>query len=276
MEPLNDALTDTLTPGSMFSGEKVRGAVTSVFSGMTAGGLNLLGVKMGLSGPTSALLSIYLFGNVFGYALDIVFAKRSFRIKDAVTGAVLDGPVPYSALGTRLRWLARSFVRKQFFRFCVTVLLDTLIGLSLIRAIIDYANANDVLTDWSLRDGAIGAGVAIFTFFLYNNILRFDWAYNDNEDKLMNMVALMWTAVVLIVYASTYKPRKDPLTEPGPTSAGLVPLAAAAAAAAAPKADVAADAAQEQHEQPPEEAARDDADAGGTAMGMPLTMAAMA
>ena len=215
------AMRTLLSPGATFTGEKVRGAAVSVASGTLAGGLHILAVKLGMSATLASALVLYLFGNLLGYASDILFAKRDFRVPASWVpasalaelkrhgtvspGGLFNGPLPYTMLGVRTRWLLLSFANKQFFRFLVTVLLDTLIGIALLRAAIDVADHYQVLPQWRMRDAVLAVLIAVFTFFLYTNILRFDWAYRDGDEPLMNIVVLMWATLVLMVFAVTYK-----------------------------------------------------------------------
>lgn len=200
-----------LTPSHAFSSEKIRGAITSVVSGGVSGFMNLLGVTtFGLSAPLSAFFFLYIFGSVFGYTVDILFAKAYFTIKDGNNSdKPFHGRVPYTDMRTRVLWLLRSFIDKHFFRFVITVILDTLIGIAILQALIDYMNHQHVLMDFAYRDMLLAGGVSIFTFFLYNNVLRFDWAYSDTESPLMNVLVLMWVGIVLLVFAVAYSLRTE-------------------------------------------------------------------
>lgn len=192
-----------LTPEATFTREKLRGILTSMMTGGAAGGLNLGLAALGLSPVTSAFVGLYLFGSLFGYVADVMLAKETFRIPQGYRGlpGPYHGPVPYTDVLVRTRWLLRSFVGKQFFRFFITVLIDSLVGIAMLNALIEYMDARDFLPDFRFRDTLAAGGISIFTFLLYNNILRFDWAYNDEEDHLMNIIILMTSTVVLIVFS---------------------------------------------------------------------------
>lgn len=206
VHPSRKDIPNFLTPSSAFSGEKLRGVISSVVSGGVSGMLNLVGATaMGLSAPLSAFFFLYLFGSIFGYSADIVFAKKNFTIKRGYKGEKpYSGPVPYSDFGTRILWLLSSFIDRYFFRFVITVIIDTLIGIAILHALIDYTNNEDFLTNFAYRDILLAGGVSIFTFFLYNNVLRFDWAYSDSDSPLMNVMVLMWVGLALLVYAMAY------------------------------------------------------------------------
>ena len=198
-------LARVLTPGNTFTGEKFRGAVTSILTGSLAGGLNLLGVSLGMNPIVSASLFLYLVGNVLGYTFDILFAKQMFILP----GESIEKMVPYTAFGPRLTWLMYSFFSKKFYRFIITVLIDTLIGLAVLKAALDFVNRRKWLMNWNQRDAFLAICVAIFTYLIYNNILRFDWAYRDTEEPFMILVVLMWISLVLMLSAVTYKPAND-------------------------------------------------------------------
>jgi hypothetical protein len=200
-------MNNILTPGSTFGGEKFRGLLTSAVSGVTANLLNFVGMKyMGLSVQISSIVFLQILGNILGYALDILFAKSQFRIRNYRGAGAYEGPIPYRELGTRIRWLARSFFSKQFYRFIVTVIIDTLVSLAILNWTIKAFDAKHFLSEWKYRNFVLAGLTAVATFFLYVNILRFDWAYSDSDVPMFNVIVLMWVTMVLMIYAVTYKP----------------------------------------------------------------------
>lgn len=190
-----------------FSEEKIRGALTSVASGMTSGLLNVMGVSVGLSPIASTVIFTYLVGSILGYVTDVLFAKRSFQL-------TADGPmtiVPYSQFAPRIAWMLRSFIGRQFYRYVITVLLDTLIGVAILSATVRFLDQRQMFKEFKYRDAVIAVIVSVFTFFLYVNILRFDWAYSDKDDPFLNIVVLMWSTLVLMIFAVT-SARSPPLS----------------------------------------------------------------
>lgn len=187
--------------------EKVRGGLTSIVSGVTSGLLTVMGVNIGLSAPMSSAIFLYGVGNVVAYMLDIVFAKRAF-----------DGAeVPYSALGKRFAILAKSLLTTQFFRFVITAIIDCLVGIALLKASIKYMNEHDILTGFKYRDTVVTIAIASFTFVLYVNTLRFDWAYSHTRNFTMDLIVYMWVSVALLMFAITYiMSDSNPLATQGP------------------------------------------------------------
>lgn len=196
--------------GSLLKGEKFRGFFTSVASATIAGGLNVLGTYMGLDPTLSVLVSVYLLGNAVAYVGDIMFAKEKFANLDGrSSSSPSERVIPYDAYMQRLTWLLKSFTDRYFYRFVITVVLDTLVGISIIRASIDFLDDHDVLTEFMWRDLFVTGLVSVFTFFLYTNVLRFDWAYRSDTDLTMDMVVLVGMIVVMTVFALTYRSRGD-------------------------------------------------------------------
>lgn len=197
-------MSQILTPEDAFSNEKLRGVVTSIVSGIASNALNIVGTQvMGLDIQTSSILFMYIVGNILGYSSDIVFAKYAFRIEQK-GGKIFDGPVAYGDYKTRFKWLWKSFFRRQFFRYMITILIDTLVSLSLLKWVIQELDRRDIQREFKYRNVIVAGFVAIFTFFLYTNVLRFDWAYSDKEIPMMNIVVMMWVTIVLMIYASSY------------------------------------------------------------------------
>ena len=187
---------------ALLTHEKARGAAASAVSGAAAASLNLVGATaLGMSPLASAALFLYLIGSVFGYSLDILFAKRDFRVSPGAAPS----PLPYSALGARAGWLLRSFGRRFFFRFVITVLIETLTGIAVTRAAIATLDRRALLVrtpeQKKLRDAAVAIAAAVLVFLLFGNVLRFDWAYREVEDPTLSIVVLAWLAITLLASA---------------------------------------------------------------------------
>ena len=195
-----------LDPKYTFSEEKIRGIITSIISGGISGGINFGLTAAGLSSTLSAFLGLYLIGSILGYTFDILFAKKNFTIASGYNGqsGPYRGPVPYKDIITRVMWMLSSFVDKHFFRYVITVLIDTLIGIVILRAVIDFMNQRNFMMDFVYRDALVAGAISISTFILYNNVLRFDWAYSDTNDPTMNIMILMWSTLILVIFAISF------------------------------------------------------------------------
>lgn len=193
-----DALKNLLTPANLGRGEKMRGLGCSVVSGLVTSGLVYLGVTSGLGIEWSQALIGNLFGNFLSYSLDIFFAKSHFN----------NSQVPYTDFLSRYKWWSKSLLSKFMFRFIVSVILDTAISLVLLRSAIEELDRRQIMASnpklRSVRNVAVALLISVFTFLLYVNILRFDWAYNETSQPLLNTMVLMWTTVSLVLFASFY------------------------------------------------------------------------
>jgi hypothetical protein len=188
---------NVFNPAAVFTGEKGRGLSTSLVTGAMAASLQFFGMNvLGMSLEMSTVIFMNLFGTINGYIFDILFAKRDFRLPD---GSIQ--PVPYRQLKTRAAWLLRSFVGKQFFRYLITGLIEAMVALAVLRAFVNYLDRRGVLKDWKYRNTLAAVVVAVFLFLLFVNVLRFDWAYKDTDDAMMNIIVLMWTTIVVMMYA---------------------------------------------------------------------------
>ena len=107
--------------------------------------------------------------------------------------------VPYTDLKTRFIWLSQSFYQKYFFRFLITVILDTIIGLSLLNFAIYKMDQYQLFTQWKYRNLIVAAIVAAFTYFLYLSTLRFEWAYEYNENPLLNILVMIWLSLAILI-----------------------------------------------------------------------------
>lgn len=194
-----DKISSIFDPSSMFTGEKRRGVLTSVVSGLTASGLHAFAVgNLGMSVEAATFLILNLFGGVLGYVTDILFAKANFRLPGTSTMVA----VPYSDLSARTRWLVRSFMRKQFLRYWVVGLIDAMVGIAVIKAILAYMDRREILVNFRYRAALVATAVTVVNFLLFVNILRFDWAYRDGaDDPIFNAIVLMWMTLTVMLYA---------------------------------------------------------------------------
>lgn len=201
-----------LSPANTFTQEKMRGLIASLVSGATASGLNFGGMAIGLSPAVSSTLSVYIIGNLLTYWFDILFAKRVFNLPAGSGGRTThyEGPVAYTDIGARFVWLLRSMMGPQFFRYVISVIIDSLVALAIMKTIIEILDKHEVLVEYRLyRNFGVSSIISLATFFLFVNVLRFDWAYNDgknSDDHVMNIVVLAWLALAMMLFAIIMRP----------------------------------------------------------------------
>jgi hypothetical protein len=177
---------------------KIRGAVTTIISGSVSGLSHMLGLYFGFSPHATSIVAVYVFGSIVAYILDIMFAKNMFRTS---SNKLLS--IPYTDFTFRFKWLLKSFTTSVFFRFVITMLIDTFIGLMIIHHVIKYLDKKDI--HFNFRDTIVTGLVAVFTFILYNNSLRFEWAYVEDKNTILDMIVFMWVSLVLVLYVLFYQ-----------------------------------------------------------------------
>lgn len=174
---------------------KVRGAFTTILSGGSSAALNFASINAGMSPILSTILTFYVFGSIVAYSVDILFAKNEFQ-KNSFGKYI---KVPYSDLGFRFTWLFKSFFSRTFFKFLITMIIDTLIGIALLTAILKALDARNI--EFMFKDTLVAGLVAFGTFVLYNNVLRFDWAYKEDSNPTLDIVVLMWCSLTILLFS---------------------------------------------------------------------------
>lgn len=177
----------------MWANEQTRTIVATIISATLSWLLNLLGIHLGLTEKASSVIAFYMFGSLIAYVLDIILVKDVFGTTN----------VALSDLAYRFKWLLHSFITPVFLRFIITILLDTIVGISILSYVLGFLDARDIHFD--MRDTICSAVVAVFTFFLYNNTLRFVWAYNEIYNPLIDMVVLAWVTLALMIFTTKRK-----------------------------------------------------------------------
>lgn len=178
--------------------EKKRGILTSIASGVVSTGLNYVGVvAFGMNPLVSTAVFLNLFGSVFSYSLDILFAKTHFKIHPSQNVVA----VPFSHIGVRSKWLLRSFKRPQFMRFIIVVIIETLTALSLLAALIREFDSHEWAMKYrDVRNFLLALTAGIVVFFMFGNMLRFDWAYTEEGSLHLTASMLMWMSLSVMVF----------------------------------------------------------------------------
>ena len=191
---------------SFFQGEQRRGIFGYLGSAVIANLLNtVLSKYTKLTIQQSTFVSIYMIGNIILYSFDILFAKEKFNLATYKGTSPYYGVVSYSDLATRLKWLGSSLYQKYFFRFLATVILDTIIGLSLLRFTIEKLDQFEILKTWKYRNIIVATIVSTVTYLLYLSTLRFKWAYEYKDEPIMNILVMVWLTLAILITVSNAK-----------------------------------------------------------------------
>lgn len=174
--------------------EKNMGKVTSITSVIIANLLNyILNIGFGLNIQQSTGISLYFVGNILGYILDLLFAKKNLYLKD-----IYGKTIKVKDFNDRIKFILLSFIDKYFIKFIILCIIDTIIGLILLKYTIILLDQYKILVNFKYRNLIVALLIPSITFFLYVNQLRFDWAYEYKENFLLNILMYMWLTIVLL------------------------------------------------------------------------------
>lgn len=174
--------------------EKNMGKVTSITSVIIANLLNyILNIGFGLNIQHSTGISLYFVGNILGYILDLLFAKKNLYLKD-----IYGKTIKVKDFNDRIKFILLSFIDKYFIKFIILCVIDTIIGLILLKYTIILLDQYKILVNFKYRNLIVALLIPSITFFLYVNQLRFDWAYEYKENFLLNILMYMWLTIVLL------------------------------------------------------------------------------
>lgn len=175
-----------------FTGEKIRGMIASLVASVSGNAMNIFGQSvLHLNPLLSTALFLQLGGNLIGYFLDIVAAKEKFS----------GTRVPYTDILKRVILALRSFSSTMFSKFTVTVIIDTVIVIEMLKTALDVFDAYDI--KFKFRNEITAAFISLLTFVLWVNALRFNWAYVEEDNPLMNIVMIAWLGLTLMVFCAT-------------------------------------------------------------------------
>ena len=189
-----------------FSGETFRGLLTSMFnSSLLAFLVYFCKTVLNLEVTTIAIVVNTILGNLTSYSLDILFAKKRFKVNEYKGKKYAkedeEVEIPFTELATRFGWLIRSFFSNYFIKFLVVAVIDT----SVYMIILDYMRKLFVKRNIKFTFGFIDQDILLLlvipvvSFFLYVNQLRFKWAYSSNINPVMNMLMLLWFTTMLVL-----------------------------------------------------------------------------
>lgn len=174
--------------------EKNVGKITSITSVVIANLLNyILNIGFGINIQQSTGISLYFVGNIIGYIMDLLFAKKNVYLKDKN-----NNPKLVDNFNDKIKFVLLSFIDKYFIKFVILCIIDTIIGLILLKYCIIILNEHEILMDFKYRNLIVALVIPTITFFLYVNQLRFDWAYEYKENFLLNVLMYVWLTIVLL------------------------------------------------------------------------------
>lgn len=178
----------------MAQSEKSRGIIGYILAIILANTFNIILTNTTtLTIEQSTFISMYIVGSIIVYTSDIIIAKDCFYINGKMRY------VDHFDLSTRFNWFLTSLTDKYFFRFLMTVIIDTIVGISILKYAIATLDSKKILTKWKYRNHLIVFVIAIFTYVLYLSTLRFDWAYSNDENVMLNILVIAWVSLAILI-----------------------------------------------------------------------------
>lgn len=195
--------------------EKFLGTVVSIVVGLLSTGILIAAEAAGASVDESVLYAS-LIGNFLGYSGDILIAKQCF---DAWDGEAYV-PVRYDQWDVEKRfvWYVKSLVSKSFLRFVLTVTIDIIVSLAIIDIVTQLLE--DLGIKFGLRNTLVAGLVSVFTFHVFVNEIRFNYAYSRSDNFTHDLIVFAWASTLIVVYILLRKlnalPSRQPAGVPTP------------------------------------------------------------
>jgi hypothetical protein len=96
-----------------------------------------------------------------------------------------------------------SIDKNIFYKFIVIVTISTIINNSIYNYILGQMDKRKLfMNKKELRNPIVQIIVNIFTTISYVNIMKFKWAYVNNEDPVLNMIIISWFSLSILISVS--------------------------------------------------------------------------
>jgi hypothetical protein len=128
------------------------------------------------------------------YFSDILFIQENF-----VKNGQSLSHIPH----TLYEKMIYSIDKNMIYKFIVIVTISTIINKSIYNYILNTMNKRKLfITNIRLRDSIVQIVVNIFTTISYVNVMKFKWAYVNNEDPVLNMIIISWFSLSILISVS--------------------------------------------------------------------------
>lgn len=175
--------------------EKFLGTLVSILVGLMSTGILVVSQAGGASIEGSVVYANVI-GNFLGYSGDVLVAKQCF---DAWDGEAYI-PVKYDQwdVQNRFVWYVKSLASKSFLRFILTVTVDIIVSLAIIDLVTQLLE--DLGIKFGIRDTLVAGLVSVFTFQVFVNEIRFNYAYNRSDNFTHDLIVFAWASLLLVLY----------------------------------------------------------------------------
>lgn len=170
----------------MVLGEKWLGLLTSLSSSLISNTGNYVAINSGVPDSISIPIILIAFGNALALYLDVVFAKYAFGVHRI--------PVPYSELRFRNSWFWNNIFGIVGLKYFLVALMDGIIVYWIYKRLQKkFRDRTWMKQSDALVDSILAATVTTFTFLIYGNFLRFNWA--------LEPIPSVWTHIYTCIIA---------------------------------------------------------------------------
>lgn len=87
---------------------------------------------------------------------------------------------------------------KKFVKFVITVIIDVILIETIYNEVIKYLDKYKI--NFIYRDSIIAGTISLGTFLLFINSLRFNWAYADDDNLLIDVMMYIWFGLSILIY----------------------------------------------------------------------------
>lgn len=153
--------------------------------------MNYVAQSRGMDYQTATFLFAIGFNYLAGYALDLAISKD----------------LPIDFVGSRSEYVMENIISTKFMKYLVTLVIDGYISVVLLDYSIMLADTySEYIPAYfqsvigkKERNILLSIIIAVVTFYLYSNALRFTWAYEDETDPTLDLLVISWLTTLLII-----------------------------------------------------------------------------
>lgn len=167
----------------------IRGTAASFVSTTIANMINAIILKKTqIKEDYMKFINLFVIGNILSYSFDIIFAKQIFN-KEVIR---------YTDFRYRFTYLMNSYMSKKFVKFVLTVIIDVILIETIYNEVIKYLDKYKI--NFIYRDSIIAGTISLGTFLLFINSIRFNWAYADDDNLLIDIMMYIWFGLSILIY----------------------------------------------------------------------------
>lgn len=172
--------------------EYSRGIITSILSSGFTQILIYLTSRTKIKNKDLILYIItFIVANILSYSFDILLAKDNFN----GTRIALDD------VQFRVNYLLSHIFSYQMIKFFIIIAIDLIIVNSVFIRMRKFLDEKDI--KFKNRDQLLMFTLTTLSFLLYGNMLRFKWAYVENNSLILDVLMMAWLSILFFINIRT-------------------------------------------------------------------------